>query len=88
MPCPFTGPKNFCDGQKFLSKVKSLTAFIASSKTFVLAQKLNLLIENLLVWHKNFGPAQNSLRPFEGRGISTPIYDHFVTFVNCVLLKR
>jgi hypothetical protein len=24
-----------------------------------------------LVWHKKFGPAQNSFRPVEGRGMST-----------------
>ena len=27
MPCPFTGPKMFCAGQKILSQPKSLTAF-------------------------------------------------------------
>jgi hypothetical protein len=55
MSCPFTGPKNFCDGPNFLGKTKNLIAFIAASKTFVLAQKLNLLNENhLLVWHKMF----------------------------------
>ena len=36
----------------FFGKTKNLIAFIAPSKTFVLAQKLNLLNENhLLVWH-------------------------------------
>ena len=55
MPCPFTGPKNFCDGPNLLSKTKSLIAFSDSSKTFVLAQKWNLLNENhLLVWLKMF----------------------------------
>jgi hypothetical protein len=55
VPCHFTGPKNFCDGPNFLTKTKSLIAFSASSKNFVLAQKLNLLNENhLLVWHKMF----------------------------------
>ena len=39
MPCPFTGPKMFCAGPNFLSQPKNLTAFSASSKTFVLAQK-------------------------------------------------
>jgi hypothetical protein len=34
---------------KFLSKTKSLIAFSASSKTFVLAQKLNLLYESHLL---------------------------------------
>ena len=43
MPCPFTGPKMFCAGPAFLSQPKNLTAFSASSKTFVLAQKQILL---------------------------------------------
>jgi hypothetical protein len=39
MPCPFTGPKMFSASPKFLSQPKNLTAFSASSKPFVLAQK-------------------------------------------------
>ena len=39
MPYPFTGPKMFCAGPNFLSQPKHLTAFSASSKTFVPAQK-------------------------------------------------
>ena len=39
MPCPFIGPKMFCTGLNFLSQPKNLTAFSASSKTFVPAQK-------------------------------------------------
>ena len=55
MPCPFTGPKMFCAGPNFLSQQKNLTAFSASSKTFVLAQKTILLNANhLFVWHKMF----------------------------------
>ena len=55
MPCPFTGPKMFCDGPNFLSQPKNLTAFSASSKTFVPAQKPILLNANyLLFWHKMF----------------------------------
>ena len=50
MPCPFTGPKMFCAGPNFLSQGKNLTAFSASSKTFVLAQKPS----HLFVWHKMF----------------------------------
>ena len=46
MPCPFTGPKMFCAGQNFLSQPKNLTAFSASSKTFVPAQKPILLNAN------------------------------------------
>ena len=53
MPCPFTGPKMFCAGPNFLSQPKNLTAFSASSKTFVPAQKTILLNANhLFVWHK------------------------------------
>ena len=55
MPCPFTSPKMFCAGPKILSQPKKLTAFSASSKTFVLAQKPILLNANhLFVWHKMF----------------------------------
>ena len=39
MPCPFTGPKMFCANPNFLSQPKNLTAFSASSKPFVPAQK-------------------------------------------------
>ena len=55
MPCPFTGPKMFCAGPKFLSQPKNFTAFSASSKTFMPAQKPILLNANhLFVWHKMF----------------------------------
>ena len=55
LPCPFTGPKMFCAGPNFLSQPKNLTAFSASSKTFVPSQKPILLNANhLLVWHKMF----------------------------------
>jgi hypothetical protein len=43
MPCPFTVTKMFCAGTNILSHPKNLTAFSASSKTFVLAQKPILL---------------------------------------------
>ena len=53
MPCPFTGPKMFCAGPNFLSKPKNLTAFSASSKTFLPALKTVLLNANhLFIWHK------------------------------------
>ena len=48
MPCPFTGRKMFCAGSNFLSQPKNLTAFSASSKTFVPAQKQILLNANHL----------------------------------------
>ena len=84
MPCPFTGPKLFCAGSNVLSQPKNLTAFSASSKTFVPAQKPILLNANhlfvwhkkfvsatkFLVWHKKIGPAQNMLGPVKGQGIS------------------
>ena len=55
MPCPFTGPKMFCADPNFLSQPKNLTAFSASSKTFVPAQKKILLNANhIFVWHKMF----------------------------------
>jgi hypothetical protein len=55
MSCPFTGPKMFCAGPNFLSQPKNLTAYSASSKTFVLAQKTILLNANhIFVWHKMF----------------------------------
>ena len=53
MPCPFTGPKMFCAAPNILCPPKNMTAFIASSKTFVLAQKPILLNANhLSIWHK------------------------------------
>ena len=67
MPCPFTGPKMFCAGPNFLSQPKNLTAFSASTKTFVLVQKTTLLNANhLFIWHKKF--AQNILGPGKGQG--------------------
>ena len=47
MPCLSTGPKMFCAGQNFLSQPKNVTAFSASSKPFVLAQKPILLGLNI-----------------------------------------
>ena len=86
MPCPFAGPKMFCAGPNILCQSKNLTAFSASSKTFVLAQQfywmqiiflsgtkclwLPQYINKFLVWHKKFGPAQNILGPVKGQGIS------------------
>ena len=55
MPCQFTGPEMFCASPNFLSHPKTLTAFSASSKTFVPAQKSILLNANhLFVRHKMF----------------------------------
>ena len=55
MPCPFKGPKMFCAGPNILSQPKNLTAFNASSKTFVRAQKPILLNANhLFIWRKMF----------------------------------
>ena len=46
LPCPFTGPKMFCANPNFLSQPKNLTAFSASPKTIVPAQKPILLNAN------------------------------------------
>ena len=55
MPCPFIGPNMFYAVPNFLSQLKNLTAFTASSKTFVPAQKPILLNANhLFVWHIMF----------------------------------
>ena len=55
MSCPFTGPKMFCAGPNFLSQPKNLIAISASSKTFVPAQKPNLLNGiHFLAWQKIF----------------------------------
>ena len=55
MPCPFTGSNMFCDSQNFWASPKSLSAFSASSKTFVPSQKPILLNTNhLFVCHKMF----------------------------------
>jgi hypothetical protein len=40
MPCPFTGPKMFFAGPKFLSRPKNLFTHCASYKHFVLDKKL------------------------------------------------
>ena len=67
LPCPYSSPKMFCASPNFLSQPKTLTAFSASSKTFVPAQKPILLNANhLFVQHKKFGPAQNVLGPVKG----------------------
>ena len=55
MPCPFTGLIMFCAVPNFLRQPKHLTAFSASSKTFVPAQEPILLNANhLFVLHKMF----------------------------------
>ena len=55
MPCPFIGPNMFYAVPNFLSQLKNLTAFTASSKTFVPAQKPILLYANqFFVWRKMF----------------------------------
>ena len=49
-------PKYFLLLQIFEARPKIELNFSAPPKSFVLAQKLNLLYENhLLVWHKKFG---------------------------------
>ena len=74
MPCPFTGPKMFCASPNVLSQPKNLTAFSASSKSFVPAQKTILLNANqLFVWHKMFVTARGAhLREERNVRISGP----------------
>jgi hypothetical protein len=59
MPCPFTGHKMFCSGPNFSSQPKNLTAFSASSKTFVPAQKPILLNANHLCLAQNICDCHN-----------------------------
>ena len=61
MPFPYTGPNMFFASANFLSQPKNLTAFIASSKTFVPAQKQFYGLsfyrsQNVLCWSKFFEP--------------------------------
>jgi hypothetical protein len=66
MPCPSTGPKMFCASPNFLGQCKNIFVFSASSKTFVAAQKTNLLNGNhLLVWQKMFGTGTKCIPVFE-----------------------
>ena len=65
MPCPFTGPKMFSAGPNFLSQHKNLTAFSASYKPFVPAQKPIILNANCLaqkIWTspKHFGTCKRT----------------------------
>ena len=92
MPCPSTGPKMFNAGPTLLSWSKNSIAFSAFLNFFMPAQKPNLLnllnlfgtkllglpqiVYQFLVWPKKFGPAQNSLGPAEGRGISMSLSFH------------
>ena len=97
MPCPFTGPKMFCDCPNTLFQPKSLIAVSASSKSFVLAQKPILMNANhRFVWHKMvvtttickyfFGPAQNILGPVKGQKFESSAFA-FVCFEISTLLK-
>ena len=70
----------FCASPNFLIQLKTSIAFSASSKTFVLAQKLNLL----KFWS---GTKNLDLLKIVCKR-TRPIYDHFASFVNCVLLRR
>ena len=55
MLCPPTGSEVSCAGPIFLSQSKNVIAFSASSRTFVPAQKPNLVVGNyLLARHKMF----------------------------------
>ena len=81
MQCPFTSLKIFCVGPNFLSQPKNLTAFSASSKPFVPAQKANLLNANhLFVWHKMFVTATISKQIF---GLTQKIWTSPKHFGTC-----
>ena len=81
MPCPFTGPKTFCAGLNFLSQPKNLTAFSASSKTFVPEQKSILLnATHLFVWHKMFVTATKCKYNF---GLAQKIWTSPKNFGTC-----
>ena len=81
MPCPSTGPKMFCASPNFLSQPKDLTAFSASSKTFVPAQKPILLNTNhIFVWHKMFVTATLCKYIF---GLTQKFWNSTKHFVTC-----
>ena len=78
---------SFYMAQNVLCWSKKLIRFSASSKTFVPAQKRNLLNGYfLLLWHKMFatctkyitifGQTQNILKPVEGQGINLIEFFH------------
>jgi hypothetical protein len=73
MPCLSSGPNRSCAFPIFLSQSKNVIAFSASTKTFVLAQKPNLVNGNHLLGLQQmfktgtkcisiFGLAQNFLK--------------------------
>jgi hypothetical protein len=71
----------FCAGPYFLRQSKDLFAFSASSKTFVPAQKQNLLNGNqLLVRHKMFGTGTKCVSIF---GLALKIWTSPKDFVTC-----
>ena len=49
MSCPFTGPIMFCASPNFSSQPNNLTAFSASSKTFVPAQNQFYWMQNIFM---------------------------------------
>ena len=56
--------------------------FLSGTKCLWLAQYVN----NSLVWHKKFGPAQNILRPLKGQGINS--LNSVLWFLPCIFAKK
>ena len=80
MPCPFTGRKMFCASSNFLSQPKKFDCIQCLFKNFFAGTKTNFneckssfclaqYLIKFLVWHRQFGPAQNILGPVKGQGI-------------------
>ena len=79
LPCPSTGPQMFCAGPNILGQTKNWilgpskkfctgtkTEFTLWKSSFGLVQKV---VNQFLVWHKIFGPAQNVLGHVKEQGI-------------------
>ena len=75
-------PKMYCAGTNFLSQSKNLIPFSASSKTFIPAQKLNLLNGNILLVHtySNHVGARHCQKPLSVKGSKA---SNFTVLVPC-----
>ena len=80
MPCPFTGPKNFCARPKIYLHIVAVTKILCQTKRQFAFSKIgfcagNKVFEEALNTVKffgclqKFGPAQNILGPVKGQGI-------------------
>ena len=71
----------FCDAQKTNLLNWNPIIFWLGTISLELAQYVN----QYLIGHKKFGPAQNTFGPVEGRGISLPIEkENKVIWPNCI----